>query len=284
MTILAETMRLPLLLMAMLALPAAANDELPAAKPRPDAMQTFTVNEARDGVEPPLTENEPVYFGVGTRGGGSARFQLSFKYRLFDRTLGWGREAPWLAGFYFGYTQTSLWDLSGNSKPFRDTSYRPSLFWSWERTDDKTWINALRGGLEHESNGKDGAQSRSINTLFVRPAWRHDFENGKRLEFAPKLYGYLDKADNPDIQRYRGYVDWQLRYGDDVRSWRAMARIGTADKGSLTLDWFERTRVLGFGPVSGYFHVQFFTGYGEDLLDYNVRRKSQLRLGLAIVP
>jgi len=44
------------------------------------------------------------------------------------------------------------------------------------------------------------------------------------------------------------------------------------------------TRVLGFGPVSGYFHVQFFAGYGEDILDYNRRFKSQLRLGFAIVP
>jgi outer membrane phospholipase A len=63
-----------------------------------------------------------------------------------------------------------------------------------------------------------------------------------------------------------------------------VARLGTAGKGSLTLDWFERTRVLGFGPVSGYFHVQFFTGYGEDILNYNRRFKSQIRLGLAIVP
>jgi outer membrane phospholipase A len=42
--------------------------------------------------------------------------------------------------------------------------------------------------------------------------------------------------------------------------------------------------VLGVGPVSGYLHAQFFTGYGESLLDYNQRNKSQLRIGFAIVP
>ena len=42
--------------------------------------------------------------------------------------------------------------------------------------------------------------------------------------------------------------------------------------------------MFGTGPVSGYLHVQFFTGYGESLLDYNVRNKSQLRIGFAIVP
>jgi outer membrane phospholipase A len=273
-------MRLPLaLLCALAALPAAAQEAPPSG-----ALQSFTVNQAQGGIEPPLTENEPVYFVMGTRGGTNARFQLSFKYRLFDRSLGWGRDQPWLSAFYLGYTQTTIWNLQGDSRPFRDTSFRPSLFWAWERTDDKAWAGALRAGFEHESNGRDGAQSRSIDILFVRPEWRWELDNGKQVEFTPKIYGYLDKEENPDIQRFRGYVDWRLRYGDEARSWVAMARLGTAGKGSLTLDWFERTRVLGFGPVSGYVHVQFFAGYGQDILDYNHRSKSQLRLGFAIVP
>jgi outer membrane phospholipase A len=235
-------------------------------------------------VEPPLSENEPIYFSVGTRGDTTARFQLSFKYRLFDRQFGWGRHWPWLAGLHFAYTQTSIWNLSETSKPFTDTSYRPSLFWQWRRAGDKTWIDAARLGFEHESNGKEGADSRSINTLFVRPEWLFTLDDGKHFEFTPKIYGYLDKTDNPDIEKYRGYVDWAMRYGDRERSWRALARLGTAEKGSFQLDWFERTRMFGTGPVSGYLHAQFFTGYGESLLDYNVRNKSQLRIGFAIVP
>lgn len=137
------------LLCACPVLPVAAADRTASPdvpRPSPGTLQNFTVNQARDGFEPPLTENEPVYFGMGWRGGTSARFQLSFKYRLFDQALGWGRDQPWLSGFYLGYTQTSLWNLSGDSKPFRDTSYRPSLFWAWERIDAKTWIDALRAG------------------------------------------------------------------------------------------------------------------------------------------
>jgi len=254
--------RWPILLCALAALPAAAADEEPTL---------------------PLGKNEPVHFSMGTRGGSSARFQLSFKYRLFDREQGWGEQLPWLSQLHLGYTQTTLWNLSDDSRPFRDTSYRPSLFWAWERDNDETRIDALRAGLEHESNGRQGAESRSIDILFVRPEWRWDLD-GRRLEFTPKIYGYLDKEENPDIQRYRGYVDWRLRYGDEARSWVAMARLGTAGKGSLTLDWFERTRRRGPGLVAGYFHVQFFAGYGEDILDYDRRFKSQLRLGFAIVP
>lgn len=65
-----------------------------------------------------------MYFVIGSRA--TARFQLSFKYRLFDPDS-WPVEkfAP-LSGPHFGYTQTSLRDLGANSAPFHDTSYRPA--------------------------------------------------------------------------------------------------------------------------------------------------------------
>ncbi|HEV7477123.1 MAG TPA: phospholipase A [Burkholderiales bacterium] len=250
-----------------------------------DKLRALTGAYGEPGTEPPLSENDPMYFVVGARDGWSARFQLSFKYRLFDQASGFGKDQPWLSGLYFGYTQNSIWDLEADSKPFRDTSYRPSLFWRWERTDDKTWIDGLRAGFEHESNGKEGDLSRSVNILFVRPEWRWHAHNGDSFEFTPKVYGYLDKSDNPDIQRYRGYVDWRFRY-DKGGEWIAtpVVRVGTSGKGSLLLDVSKRVRDLKFGPVSGYLQFQYFTGYGEDILDYNVRRPSQLRIGFAIVP
>ena len=251
---------------------------------RSDTMQTLT--GAPEGEqEPPLSENEPMYFVVGARDEWSARFQLSFKYRLFDYDSGVGRQAPWLAGFYFAYTQTSIWDLSGESKPFRDTTYRPSLFWRWLRTDDRTWLDALRAGLEHESNGGEGVGSRSLNIFFVQPEWRWKTASLGSYEFTPKLYYYFDKGENDDIDRYRGYVDWRLRWhSGDNWIFTALARMGAAHKGSLQLDLARRARDLKIGPVSGYFYVQYFNGFGESLIDYNVKHPSQLRVGFAIVP
>jgi phospholipase A1/A2 len=253
------------------------------AAPKSDVVQALT--RATPEYEPPLSENDPMYFIAGGRDGYSARFQLSFKYRLFDLGSGFGADRPWLSGFYFGYTQNSLWDLSSESKAFRDTSYRPSLFWRWERADEKTFVDAFRAGIEHESNGRDGPRSRSLNTVFVRPEWHWRSKDGRHLEFTPKIYGYFDADENPDIHRYRGYVDWRVRYDHDG-DWigTGVARVGTSGKGSLLLDFSKRARDLRFGPVSGYWHVQYFTGYGEDILDYNVRRKSQIRFGVAIVP
>jgi outer membrane phospholipase A len=250
---------------------------------RRDSVQRLTGRE-QALEEPQLSEQDPVYFVAGPRGGWNARFQLSFKYRLFDQSAGFGAERPWLSGFYFGYTQSSLWDLSAESKPFRDTSYRPSFFWRWARADNLTWIDGARIGFEHESNGQAGDNSRTINTLFVRPEWRWASGRGE-LEFTPKIYTYLTTHENPDIAQYRGYVDWRVRH-DAGGQWitTAVARVGTAGKGSLEVDLSRRTRDLKVGPVSGYLHLQFFNGYGESILDYNVRRTSQIRIGLAIVP
>jgi phospholipase A1 len=251
---------------------------------RRDAVQSLT-GAAEGEQEPPLSENEPMYFVLGARERYTARFQLSFKYRLFDYGAGFGRDRPWLTGFYFAYTQTSLWDLEGESAPFFDTSYRPSLFWRWLRTDRQTWIDGLRVGLEHESNGQAGIESRSLNIAFIRPEWRWKTASLGNYEFTPKLFYYLDKDDNPDIQEYRGYVDWRARW-DSGDNWIAtlVVRRGTSNKGSVQVDLARRARDLKIGPVSGYFYAQYFNGYGESLRDYDQRHPWQLRIGLAIIP
>ncbi len=234
--------------------------------------------------EPLLSGNEPMYFVAGPRDGWNARFQISFKYRLFDSGSGFGGDHPSLAGLYFAYTQTSLWDLEGSSKPFTDTSYRPSLFWRW-LPRERRWIDDIRVGVEHESNGQSGENSRSLNIAFVRPEWRWQTASLGNYEFTPKAYYYIEKSENPDIQRYRGYVDWRGRW-DSGDSWfvTVLGRWGTAHKGSVQFDVARRVRDLKLGTVSGDLYVQYFDGYGEDLLDYNVRHPSQLRVGFAIVP
>lgn len=235
--------------------------------------------------EPSLSANEPMYIVFGARDGLDARFQLSFKYRLFDKRSLPARLAPALGHLHFGYTQTSLWDLHGDSKPFRDTSYRPSLFWQGRVGDGNgAGPSFLRGGYEHESNGRDGERSRSIDTLFVQPAWRKDFTDGRTLLLAPKFYSYLERDDNRDIAHYRGYADWLLRYGDE-NGWVLSTRLrrGTAGHGSAQLDLSHPLREPLFSRVGGFLHVQLFSGYGETLLDYNVKHDPQLRVGFSIV-
>lgn len=227
---------------------------------------------------------EPVYFGIGAGGGLNAKFQLSLKYNPFE-----------IWPFYFGYTQTSLWDLHSTSKPFRDTAYRPSLFYLNEdvwTTPDRRFRFGWQGGLGHESNGRGGVDSRSINIAFVRPRFEWRLGGGSRLVVSPKFYGYLEKSENPDIADYRGYCDFLVTYL--WHDWRlsVTARRGMrAHYGSIQVDAVFPLRTtedlvsrVGVRGVNGYLFVQYFNGWGESILDYNRKLHSQVRAGLMLVP
>lgn len=265
---------------------------MPEAQVAPDEIRvqdSDPVLRATDTTPPPaLQTHEPMYIVLGRREGlTTARYQLSFKYRLFD-------ERSWLADMapvdklYLGYTQTSIWDISDDSSPFRDTSYRPSLFYLdpdvWSSSDGSNTIG-FAAGLEHESNGRSADESRSMNIAYVQPSWRKFLSDSKwYVSVSPKIWAYLDKDDNSDIEEYRGYGDLNLRLGR-VDGWlfSANMRKGTEHMGSVQLDASYPIRRPFFANAGGYVHFQYFNGYGESLLDYNQKHASQFRIGVSIV-
>jgi outer membrane phospholipase A len=58
---------------------------------------------------------------------------------------------------------------------------------------------------------------------------------------------------------------------------------GTSTMGAVQLDLSYPIRQPFFADAGGYLYFQYFNGYGESLLDYNVKGPAQYRLGLAIV-
>ena len=237
-----------------------------------------------------LSPHEPIYFSVGGEGGLNARFQFSFKFRAIgpsdDRIAGRG----FWEDLYAAYTQTSLWDLHSLSKPFTDSSYRPALF--YHRHDLGTDLFGgrlgLAAGLEHESNGKSGDDSRSINIAFARPTLRWGAADDWQFTFSPRLYAYLEKSENADIARYRGHGDF-LVVLEHPRSLKLAAtlRFGTSGRGSVLVDasypFSKVNDLLPLGLVHGYLHLQFFDGWGESLLHYDERAETQLRIGFMAV-
>jgi phospholipase A1/A2 len=240
-----------------------------------------------------ISAHEPVYVLMGPRDGINARFQLSFKYRLFETKGKFDNWLPGLSGFHVAYTQNSIWDLADDSEPFRDSSYRPSFFYQWEANQPgSSVLKTIQTGIEHESNGKDGDDSRSFFTFFVQPLWRFDFRenedmnsrNGFHFAAGPKFQIYHWTDDNPDIHRYRGYTDLHLRAGYDT-GWllTSILRRGSTGKGSAQFDMSFPVKQTSDPNTGGFFHVQYFSGYGESFLEYNVRRKSQIRAGFSVV-
>jgi phospholipase A1/A2 len=115
---------------------------------------------------------EPLYFIAGTESP-NAKFQISFKYRLLNNNGPLARHVPPLSGFHVAYSQTSLWDWEAPSAPFFDSSYRPEVLYLAEnliRGESTNWwrLNA-QAGVQHESNGRGGAGSRSLNIAYLQP-------------------------------------------------------------------------------------------------------------------
>lgn len=275
--------------------------------PLPDSVVTAAGANAEQGPRPPATASiaaadsssaafdnfrnaispyEPVYFDVGQKGGTNARFQLSFKYRL--STPDDPARPAFVDHLYLGYTQLALWDLDGDSKPFVDVTYNPSLFWQkdriWSPGQHSPFYVGLATGVEHKSNGRSGAESRSLNDVFIQPEFRYRFDGGSTLAFMPRVKAYFATPDNQDYAHYAGHVDWKLRWAqDDGLVLTGLYRQGTEGRNATQLEaaWPLRRTFLN---MNGYVHVQYFKGYGETLLGYNQKSSGQVRLGLALVP
>lgn len=238
---------------------------------------------------PPLAVSvyEPVYFLLGGDDGLNAKFQISLRYRLFDGRGALAEKLPWIDDIYLAYSQTSLWDLDDLSKPFRDSSYRPRLFFSnydLGRLLDGRLRLGVEAGVGHESNGKEGDDSRSFNMLYVRPALTFGDPEGFRVYAAPLIHNYLSDDENPTIGRYRGYVDWLFGAGSKGGlDFTATLRKGTrSDFGSMELSASYPLSKLSGGDLTGWLMLQYFNGHGESLLDFDRKLDSHVRLGIAI--
>jgi len=257
-----------------------------SAQPAPAPATTLRVradddpNRQMDGR---LSFFEPMFFAVGDGSDANAKMQLSFKLRLYEPVDQTSRD--FVDNMYFGYTQPAFWDLSSYSKPFLDTNYKPSFFYFIPSTDWRVDGHAVgfAAGIQHESNGKDEPESRSLDVLFVRPYFTFGDTEDFHWTASPKLYAYIEKSENSDIAKYRGYGDFHLSYGKN-NDWQAawILRKGTGtEKFSAEL---QATYPINrwYPGVAGYLMLQAFTGYGEYLLDYNEREPWSVRIGYAI--
>lgn len=219
-----------------------------------------------------LQHYKPIYFLMGTP---DTKVQFSFKLRVIENF-----------GLYFAYSQLMMWDLfTKSSWPIRDVNYNPEVFYRYgldgaaEPDQSRTWLDL--GIFEHESNGKDGADTRSWNRSYVR--YRSDLELNERNRLSWEIKAWvaylLDEA-NADIRQYRGSYEFSLAIpnllGEAVSPNDLIFRIYPG--GSTTLNPIaggqELTLRFRPPPVS-YLRlliVQVFHGYGENLLEYNQNR------------
>ncbi|MDD2803969.1 MAG: phospholipase A [Elusimicrobiales bacterium] len=223
--------------------------------------------------------NNPAYNSFPDIGGHlkdmEAKFQISFKIPLWEGLLG-GK-----ADIYAAYTQLALWQAYNAriSAPFREINYEPEAFLGY-RTDINLLgarLNILTLGFNHQSNGQIEPLSRSWNRVVAGAV----IQKGKNYFFIRHWTRMPERAkddDNPGMGRYLGYGDLLFMRSGRNRSFSVLLRNNlrsAGNKGALQVDWSFPLHK----KVKGY--MQYFTGYGETLIDYN-RPVTRIGLGVAL--
>jgi outer membrane phospholipase A len=255
--------------------PGAAAGSTPPA-PKPDTGNAFVGN---------LSSYGPIYAAYGPGTDTAARIEIGFKYQLFGRAGDVGASSPRENGVFFGYRQRLFWDLGRKSSPFRNVEYMPEIFYLVPATplSDRVTIGG-QAGARHESNGRDGTASRSLNTLYIQPVATVPV-GGLSLTVGPRLWAYVGSLeDNPDIRRYRGNSGLFAELGR-ADGWRLTtnSRINPGSgKGAVdALLSYPLDQIVDTN-LNLYVFGQGFVGYGENLLDYD-RRATRLRIGVGFV-
>lgn len=206
------------------------------------------------------------------------KFQLSLKTKIFNDVFGKKRGGD----FWVGYTQTSFWQVYNSeiSRPFRETNYEPELMFILPvHYRVFGFESAFMGiGITHQSNGRSNPLSRSWNRVVAQFAWE-----GKNTSvvFKPwlRLQESADVDDNPGIENYVGRGELLVAYGKGRHDLSCQARhsmrFGDNNRGSIQLSYAFRI----WDHLK--FHTQFFTGYGESMIDYN-HRQTTLGFGLSL--
>jgi outer membrane phospholipase A len=232
-----------------------------------------------------LSAYQPIYAVYGPGTNSDARLQISFQYQLFGDPATPADERGLLDGLRFAYTQRMFWDLGADSSPFRNIDYMPEIFYL---APERRLANGVtiggQGGFMHQSNGRDGDASRSLNMLYVQPMVT--FATGRyRISTGPRGWLYVGNlSDNPDVRRYRGNLGLQANVDRDDGLRLSVSTRSSVQTGRTSVDSelsYPIPALFGGGP-NLYLFGQAFAGWGENLLDYR-RKQTRLRVGLGIV-
>lgn len=196
-----------------------------------------------------------------------AKYQISFKSKFWQSGNGisiWG-----------AYTQSSRWQVynPADSRPFRETNYEPEVIAVFPLAQDFAGgrLRMATLAFNHQSNGRALPLSRSWNRVIGSVVW----ESGNwTAEVRPwwRVPEGSGSDDNPDISNYvgRGELRVTRRFNEQfvALQLRHSLRSGSRSRGSAQVDWVFP--IPGLPALHG--QLQVSSGYGESLIDYNVKQ------------
>lgn len=217
------------------------------------------------------------------------KFQVSFKTELASREafehLGvtplFSHVGVDSVRLWFGYTQRMNWQAYNgrNSRLLRETNYEPEVILTFGNGNEANGFKLFNLGLAHQSNGREGADSRGWNRLYAQGGWEWD-----QLSLLARVWHRIPDSvsldDNPDIKDYIGRGELVARY-QTTRGYVSSLLVrhtlrASPSRGFAQLDW--ATPLLDWLGAARL-HLQLSSGYGETLIDYNHK---QTTLGVGV--
>lgn len=202
------------------------------------------------------------------------KFQISVSQRLTKSTL------PWNTYLYLFYTQKCFWNVCEESFPMSDLNFNPGIGVAKPLFVKDRFIGKIMMVIEHESNGRDGDESRSWNRITF----------GSNIMIDPNFMVYgkvwipiVDGENNRDILDYCGIYQIGTSLMSPNRKFGASVNLVKRRGWNLNYNTIIEFSYRFNNNQNQYLFMQYYNGYGEGLLEYK-QFHSELRVGIVIKP
>ena len=221
------------------------------------------------------------YFTVGTTVGkkpdkhnSDVKFQLSIAQRLTKTTL------PLNSYLFIAFSIKAMWNVFENSLPMRDLNFNPGLGWSFPFFSKGRYAGKFTFMIEHESNGRDGEESRSWNKISFAGS---TLVNEWLMVHSKFWIPIVDGENNRDILKYSGIYQGGLAVTTPNQRFGWALTLVKRKGWNLNFNTILEFNWRIFPKDNEYFFVQYYNGFGECMLDYN-KFHSRIRVGMVIKP
>lgn len=221
------------------------------------------------------------YFTVGTTPfhkptatNSDVKFQISLAIRLTDTVL------PWNSFLFLMYTQKTFWNVFENSLPMHDLNFNPGIGWSKPFFNKNRYVGKLTFLLEHESNGRDGEDSRSWNRISFYGSTIIDEWLMVHAKFWIPI---IDGENNKDILKYCGIYQSGVVITTPNKKFNFGLTLVKREGWNFNFNTIFEASWKVHEKSNLNLFLQYYNGYGESLLDYN-QFHSRLRVGIVFKP
>ena len=244
---------------------------------------SFDADSIRKALDdgPYFTLYKDSYFTAGTsigskpsRTNSDVKFQISIAQRLTKSTL------PFNTFLYLFYSQKCMWNVFEESMPMRDLNFNPGIGLAKYLFVKNRYIGKVTLMVEHESNGRDGIESRSWNKISLAGNVLID---PNFMVHGKVWIPIIDGQNNKDILDYSGIYQMGVAITSPNKRFGFALTLVKRRGWNLNYNSIWEVNYRLFKKDNQFLFLQYYNGYGENLLDYN-KFHSRLRLGIDIKP